>query len=73
MTAIPFCFSAETRKSAAAKFPMPRILRRVLAEAVGAAEYTDEIVTASVQPMVYHEWNLRPPGRVETTDILEEI
>src|SRR6266542_2898320 len=28
MTVSPFCVSAETRKSAAAKLPMPRILRR---------------------------------------------
>jgi len=37
-----------------------------------AAEYTDEIRADSVQRMAYHERNLRPSGRVESTK-LEEI
>src|SRR5438552_656237 len=51
MTAIPFCFSAETRKSAAAKLPMPRILRRVWAEAGEAiAKNRNVAVTAEQFP-----------------------
>src|SRR5918911_768104 len=39
-----------------------------------AAEYTDEIGASSVPRVSYDDAsNLRPPGRVETTNVLEEI